>query len=300
MESTQRAILFADVVDSTGIYESLGDTQALNLINALFGHLGKVVAAHGGEVVKTLGDAMVCVFPDSDSAFRAACGVHEAAATAPGAGGNALRIKTGFTYGPVVLASGDVFGDTVNVSAHLVELAKPDQALTTQPAVDALSPGLRTRCRPLFPVHVKGRAGEVMVCDLLWRLDPDMTETNFSRAELLRPAGAMLKLTYEGETLVVDPSQPTARLGRDKGNELVVASLFASRVHAKVFWRDGHYVLSDQSTNGTFVMQDDAGGEVLLRREEAVLGERGWIGLGKSAARHGDHTVRYRVERTVA
>jgi hypothetical protein len=36
---------------------------------------------------------------------------------------------------------------------------------------------------------------------------------------------------------------------------------------------------------------------VRLRRSEAVLGERGWIGLGKSAASHGDHVLRYRLER---
>jgi len=28
-----------------------------------------------------------------------------------------------------------------------------------------------------------------------------------------------------------------------------------------------------------------------------VLGERGWIGVGKTAANHGDHVIRYRLER---
>jgi hypothetical protein len=28
-----------------------------------------------------------------------------------------------------------------------------------------------------------------------------------------------------------------------------------------------------------------------------VLGERGWIGLGKTAGSHGDHVLRYRLER---
>jgi hypothetical protein len=36
---------------------------------------------------------------------------------------------------------------------------------------------------------------------------------------------------------------------------------------------------------------------VRLRRSEAVLGERGWIGVGKTAGNHGDHVVRYRLER---
>jgi len=297
VESTQRAILFADVADSSGLYQSLGDAQALQRINALFARLGAAVARHGGSVVKTLGDAMVCAFGDPDGAFRAACEMHELAAAEAAADAAAPRIKTGFTHGPVVLASGDVFGDTVNVSAKLAELARPDQALTTQQSVEALSPGLRTRCRPLFPYRVKGRPGEVVVCDVMWRLDPDVTETNLARAYLAQAADAALKLTYEGDTFVVNRAQPSLRLGRDKENEVVVASLFASRQHARVYWRDGHFVLADQSTNGTFLMGDGDRGELLLRREEAILGERGWIGLGKSAARHGDHTVRYRIER---
>ena len=37
-----------------------------------------------------------------------------------------------------------------------------------------------------------------------------------------------------------------------------------------------------------------------LRREEAVLGGRGWIGLGKSAVRHGDHSVRFTLQPEIA
>jgi hypothetical protein len=33
-----------------------------------------------------------------------------------------------------------------------------------------------------------------------------------------------------------------------------------------------------------------------LRREEAMLAGRGWIGLGKNATRHGDHSVRYSLQ----
>ena len=50
------------------------------------------------------------------------------------------------------------------------------------------------------------------------------------------------------------------------------------------------------SSNGTFLLVDERSNEVHLRREEAVLGERGWIGLGKNATRHGDHSVRYMLQ----
>jgi len=37
--------------------------------------------------------------------------------------------------------------------------------------------------------------------------------------------------------------------------------------------------------------------ELTLRREEAVLGERGFIGLGGPVTGDGDHVLRYRLER---
>jgi len=58
------------VCESTAIYESLGDSRALALVNRLFALLQQKVTAGGGAVVKTLGDGMVCQFPDADAAFR--------------------------------------------------------------------------------------------------------------------------------------------------------------------------------------------------------------------------------------
>lgn len=293
METAQRAVLFVDVTDSTRIYETLGDTQALALINQLFGLLDKASARRGGSVVKKLGDGMVCAFPDADAAFQAACDMQM---VAPGSAPQRLAIKIGFTYGPVVLSGGDVFGDTVNVCARLVALANGEQVLTTQQTVDAMSPALRGRYRQMFPIRVRGRHEEIIACNVLWRSDPDETEINLVRASVTRTRETVFKLTHEGVLRVVRSGGAGMRIGRDRDNDMVVDSHFASRVHARVFAREGHFVLQDLSSNGTFLLADGNSAEILLRREEAVLSERGWIGLGSSAARHGDHALRYRVE----
>jgi adenylate cyclase len=294
----QRAILFADVCESTRIYETIGDAKALGLINRLFKALDKQVNTHGGVTVKTLGDGMVCQFRDPDAAFRAACGMQEATARLGSEGGEVLKIKVGYTYGPVVLKDRDVFGDTVNVCARLVSLANPAQILTTRQTVGALPEGSRSRCRELYATKVRGRSGEVMVCEVLWKSDPDATRINTVSMQTTPKANWnwILKLTYAGETFVVDSSK-AMRLGRDASNDLVINTDNASRVHARIFARDEHFYIADQSTNGTFLLVDGTTREVRLRRSEAMLGERGWIGLGKSAANHGDHVLRYRLER---
>ena len=296
MESAQRAVLFVDVTDSTKLYESLGDTVALALINGVFARLDKVIAKYTGLVVKTLGDGIICVFDDPDNAFRAACEIQTTVHAAAQGTRNRLQLKIGFTYGPVILSKGDVFGDTMNVCSRLVVLANPEQILTSAQTVDALSPGLRSRCRALFPTRIKGKADEVAVSEVMWRYDPAVTETNLTRADFAKATQMSLKLIYRGNIFVVNRSRPTLQMGRDDSNDIVIVSLFASRIHARVHTREGHFVLTDLSSNGTFLLVDEHSGEVHLRREEAVLGGRGWIGLGKNATRHGDHSVRYSLQ----
>lgn len=300
METAQRAVLFVDVTDSTRIYESLGDSLALALINGLFARLEKVLAKYAGTVAKPLGDGMICVFEDPDNAFRAACEIQSSVHAASQGAHNRLQLKIGLTWGPVILARGDVYGDAMNVCARLVTLANPDQILTSATTVEALTAGLRTRCRALFPTRVKGMAEEVPVSEVMWRYDPAITESNLTRAAFARAVQTSLKLIYRGNIFVVSRSRPTLQFGRDASNDVVIASLFASRIHARVSTRDGRFILADLSSNGTFLLPDEESGaqpaETHLRREEAVLAGRGWIGMGKHASRHGDHSVRYSLQ----
>jgi adenylate cyclase len=294
MASGQLAVLFADVCDSTTIYESIGDARALALVNRVLGLLQEKVADAGGSVVKSLGDGLVCQFAAADHACVAAGEMQAAAAQLDPIGDHKLAIKVVFTWGPVVTEAGDVFGDTVNVCARLVGLANAYQVLTTQETVDALSPELRQRCRHLFPVTVRGRVGEVNVCEVLWRFDPDVTEA-FHLSQPKEARDWILKLTYGGDTTVVEAAG-SITLGRDKANDVVVNSDKASRIHARIYGRGGNFLIADRSSNGTFVLIDGNSRELALRREEAVLGERGYIGLGGPAAGHGDHVLRYRLE----
>lgn len=295
MASERLAVLFADVCDSTTIYESLGDAKALAAIGRLFGVLSAKVRAYGGTIVKTLGDGMVCQFDVADRACRAACELQEAAAAAEADEGPKLTIKITFNWGPVVIEGGDVYGDTVNVCARLVGLAGPQQILTTQETIDALSPSLRTSSRSLYPVQVRGRSEQVKVCEVLWRSDPDVTEA-FSRSQINATAREwVLRLSYGDETVWVQ-TNGSIRLGRDKANDLVVNSTKASRVHARIYGRGANFVIADQSSNGTYVAIEGSARELTLRREEAVLGERGYIGLGAPASAGGDHVLSYRLE----
>ena len=116
-------------------------------------------------------------------------------------------------------------------------LANADQVLTTQETVDALSPNVRHRCRHLFAATVRGRVGEVDVYDVLWRADPDVTEAFGQPAAAAARREWILKLSYGGDSVVVEP-RSSVKVGRDKANDMVVNSSKASRVHARIFERD--------------------------------------------------------------
>jgi class 3 adenylate cyclase len=297
METAQRAVLFVDVADGTKLFTRLGESAALALIKGVFARLEGIVAKSGGATVKVLGDGLICVFEDPDNAFRAACELQASVQASAQGMQDRLQVGIGFTYGPVILLKGDVFGDAMNICTRLVALANPDQILTSAQTVEALSPGLRERCRALFPTRVKGKAEEVAVFELMWRFDKTVTESNLTRADFAKAVQTSLKLIYRGNIFIVNRTRPTLQMGRDESNDIVIVSLFASRIHARVYSRSGQFMLADLSSNGTFLLLDEQAEtqppEIHLRREEVVLGARGWIGLGKNASKHGDHSVRF-------
>jgi pSer/pThr/pTyr-binding forkhead associated (FHA) protein len=70
-------------------------------------------------------------------------------------------------------------------------------------------------------------------------------------------------------------------MGRADDNDVVVKGNLISRIHAKIEMRRGKFVIVDQSTNGTFLL-DVQGGESFVRRDTAELGAEGTIGLGRA------------------
>jgi hypothetical protein len=83
-----------------------------------------------------------------------------------------------------------------------------------------------------------------------------------------------------GDTMLyVDSNKPAAVLGRQGYNDIVVSEVTASRVHARIEYRRGKFVLIDKSTNGTYVSLDGKK-SVFVHNDELVLGARGYISLG--------------------
>ena len=78
LKITSLTFLFTDLKGSTELYERVGDLVAFDLVRAHFRVLHETVAAEGGAVVKTIGDAVMATFPTPDRAMAAALRMREA------------------------------------------------------------------------------------------------------------------------------------------------------------------------------------------------------------------------------
>ena len=68
---TQVAVLFADVVGSTRLYEVLGDHAARDMIVACVDVMRDATERNRGNVIKTIGDEILSIFPTPDDAVNA-------------------------------------------------------------------------------------------------------------------------------------------------------------------------------------------------------------------------------------
>lgn len=127
---------------------------------------------------------------------------------------------------------------------------------------------------------------------------PDETQTteliNADLFKSLYNINSRLVLRYGDVEKEISPESRVFVVGRSQDCDMQIDAPFASRVHARLVYRQGKFVLIDQSTNGTFV-RPSAGSEVcLLEQEEYPLWESGVISLGRSTEEGGDALIHYR------
>jgi len=172
--SREQAVMFTDIVGSTQYYETHGDIEGLALVRRHNELLFPLVEAHGGHVIKTVGDAIMAAFDDPPQAVRCAVEMQRQLATANAAveaESDAIHIRIGVHTGRVMVDSGDLFGDTVNTAARVAHAAEGDEVLVSQALFDRLpdSEGLAAVQRD--PLSLKGKAEPLAVVAVLWRRD---------------------------------------------------------------------------------------------------------------------------------
>jgi class 3 adenylate cyclase len=118
------AVLFADLSGFRALTQEQGDEAAADAATR-FAALVRCSLSSGSRVVKTLGDGVLVVTPDAESARRTAFRIRREVAW------DELLppVHAGICEGSVVWRDGDVFGAAVNEAARLADAAGPWEIL---------------------------------------------------------------------------------------------------------------------------------------------------------------------------
>ena len=292
------AILFADVVGSTRLYELMGDLRARDMVAICIDVMRSATDQHQGTVIKTMGDEVMSTFPSADEALNAASQMQQQISAHPQlkVEGQAVAIRVGCHFGPVVLENRDVFGATVHTANRMTSQAKAGQIITTEAMVALLSPDWQSAVRQIDVATLKGQGAEVTLFEVHWQTE-DITSMLPSAAISAHEGrrAMRLRLTFDGGEVMLTEQRPNVAIGRADDNDLVIRGNLISRLHARIEINRNKFVLIDQSTNGTFV-QAEGGEELFVRRDSVQIKGEGLIGLGRVPERDSPLTIRFYCE----
>jgi adenylate cyclase len=119
--ATQRDVVvgFADLVGYSTVSRTLTPGRLVAVVDEFEHVVGEAAAAHGGRVVKLIGDAAMFAADDAVSGCRLALEVAARVASSE----QLPPVRVGLAAGAVVSRNGDLFGDVVNLASRLVAVA---------------------------------------------------------------------------------------------------------------------------------------------------------------------------------
>ena len=201
------AILFADVVGSTQLYEQLGDVKAREMVGRCLEIMREATESNNGSVIKTMGDEVMSTFPTADEAMSAAKRMQERISTDASLVHDSGRvaIRIGCHFGGVVQEQRDIFGSAVHTANRMTSQAKAKQIITTMSTVERLSPEWQAAARQIDVATVRGKADEVVLFEVLWQPSEEATSMlptmAWSSAKSKR--GRRLSLRCQGQEVTV-------------------------------------------------------------------------------------------------
>ena len=144
------AVGFADLVGSTALAQELTVHELNEALASFEQRAADAVTAHGGRVVKLIGDEVMFAFTDP----KAACDVALELTETFSVDTLLPPVRVGVAWGEVLSRDGDHYGPVVNLAARIVKLARPGTVLVSRELAEAGADGHRTL--PLAPRRLRG------------------------------------------------------------------------------------------------------------------------------------------------
>jgi adenylate cyclase len=130
-----RSVGFADLVSFTTLVRRMSERQLAQVVQRFEALTSDVVTAHGGRVIKTVGDEVLFVTIGTAPAAAIALDLVQAM----GDDDFLPDVRVGMAFGHIVSRLGDVFGTTVNRASRLTGVARPGTVLVDDALAASLS-----------------------------------------------------------------------------------------------------------------------------------------------------------------
>ena len=264
-------VLVAEVPGTERLADALGATEAGHAVERCMHRMERAAEANAGHSTRRETARLAVSFARADGAVLAACEMLERVQALPPLRGLRMAIQIGVHIG------GGPAEEIEAVAGRLAAAAKPGHALASAAVLDAVSGGARQFISPL-PSRSAGLAA------MPWPVYPVGRQAGAAAAAPATARNAhKLRLRHQDTTLVIEDVRPVILFGRELGNDIVIADPRASRQHARIERTREGFALIDQSTNGTFLLEDGRV-EYCVKNEGVPLKGPGRIGCGFSCS----------------
>lgn len=152
VESRPAAVGFIDMTGYTRLSRSIGLTGLADLLDHFETAVLDTVVAHGGRVIKNLGDEILFVADDPVAAAEAVLQLIDLSAAEE----SLPPFHAGLAFGPVLYRAGDVYGPVVNTAARLSGLARKGTVRVDQGMATELADAEQFTLAARAPRHVRG------------------------------------------------------------------------------------------------------------------------------------------------
>lgn len=280
-------VVFVDISGSAALYEAVGNARAAQAVTNVTQYIAEAVERHGGRVVKKLGDGVLGVFSDASSAMAAMAVLQREHKSRLNKWPEPLRmaVRVGIVSGEVLDVDGDCYGDAVNVASRLCERAGRSEIWATAATVLLAGAIPELWYRKLGKMEIRGKAEELVLYQVEWAEQEEQEHVTMqagisSHFDALDAALGQIQLSWPGREMTFSSDDVPLQVGRATQAQLCIGDPRVSRIHARIEWRNGGFVLIDTSSFGTWVRFNDSQFPVRLRRDTCLLHGAGQIALG--------------------
>ncbi|MGB5200542.1 MAG: FHA domain-containing protein [Sedimenticolaceae bacterium] len=244
--------------------------------------VAEIVSAGRGALIADQHRELVCAFESAAAAFKCTQSIQRAVAESERRQWLGARIGCFGTYAD---DRSDAWQYAVQCSQNLANRATPGQTIACTSTLAGLDEVLLGETLPLDASDwACDRTGVGLpLCLIRWQEEVPTRIANPVRRDNIITRAQQLRLRWRGEKLVLDKDSAALTIGRSSEADITIESEYASRIHAGLRHVNAAFILTDCSTNGTYVKIDDDA-EVYLHDDELILRGEGCISLGRRTA----------------